>query len=74
MSSTPATSPSAVAAAVEAHVAVIQAATAGVPVSDLDPDALSKDESTKTPKSNIESALKEKPPFARGGFQFLARV
>jgi hypothetical protein len=67
-SSAPSTSPSAVAAAVEAQVAINQAAKAGVPVSNFDPDALSKGESTKSAKSQIETALNDKP---RGGCGFL---
>ena len=73
-STTPSTSPSTVAAAEEAHVAINEAAKAGVPVSNFDSDGLSKGESTKSPKSQIGSALKEKPPIGRGGFQFLLHV
>jgi len=65
------TSPSAVAAATEAHAAINEAAKVGVPVSDFDPDALSKGVSTKSPMSQIGSVLKESPPNDRGGFQGL---
>jgi hypothetical protein len=55
----------------EAHVAINEAAKAGVPVSNFDPDALSEGGSTKSPMSQIGSVLKEKPPTNRGEFLFL---